>query len=161
MKKTDKKKFESCVEMVSESGCWVWMRGVAGPLHYQYGACNLENKTTRAHRAAWMIYQGSIPKGIDVLHRCDTPLCVNPNHLFLGTHFDNMHDAIKKNRANIIFKHRKFLGEENGHARLTNEIVKEIKSSNEKTKNIAAKFKITINTVSQIRAGVRWPHIIP
>lgn len=79
----------------SEQGCWMWV-GAMRP--NGYGNFNLGNKTTGAHRAAWILANGPIPDGLQVLHRCDVPSCVNPSHLFLGTQEDNMQDMIAKGR---------------------------------------------------------------
>ena len=78
--------------------CWLWT-GAKGPKGYgqsnlRFGDC-VEH---RAHRIAWRLYKGPIPKGLLVCHHCDKPSCVNPDHLFLGTHFDNIHDCIRKGR---------------------------------------------------------------
>lgn len=75
-------------------GCWFWGGGLNG----QYGRFN-QGPEAQAHRAAWRIFRGPIPKGLDVLHWCDVPCCVNPAHLWFGTHKDNMNDMWRKGRA--------------------------------------------------------------
>ena len=76
--------------------CWIWM----GAKHFRgYGACGTAYGDCRAHRVAWIYTNGSIPKGLGVLHRCDTPLCVNPFHLYLGDQKANAAD--KKARGRI------------------------------------------------------------
>jgi len=83
------------------SGCFIWLGATQG----KYGSIRLVGKTLRAHRIAWELVNGKIPRGegyhgICVLHRCDNPLCVNPQHLFLGTQKKNIHDMRYKNRQN-------------------------------------------------------------
>jgi len=76
--------------------CWLW---VGAMMRNGYGQIKGENrKTIGAHRVSYLIAYGAIPKGMNVLHKCDTPQCVNPSHLFLGTHRDNTHDALNKGR---------------------------------------------------------------
>ena len=77
------------------SGCHLWIGAVAG---WGYGSTRIGGKNMRAHRAVWELTNGPIPHGLWVLHRCDNPLCVNPLHLFLGTHSDNMRDVVQKHR---------------------------------------------------------------
>lgn len=78
----------------NERGCILWIKG----LQHKYGSLRIGNKSWRAHRYSWTIHNGDIPNGMYVLHRCDTPACVNPEHLFLGTHSENMQDKISKGR---------------------------------------------------------------
>ncbi|MCK5615059.1 HNH endonuclease [Candidatus Pacearchaeota archaeon] len=78
-----------------ENGCIEWQKTVSTA---GYGRLRLDGNTILAHRLSWIITNGPIPDGMFVLHKCDNPLCVNPDHLFLGTQNDNMQDMIKKGR---------------------------------------------------------------
>src|SRR5947207_548479 len=77
------------------SGCWIWTgaRSLNG-----YGVMGMPHINRNAHRISWEIHRGIIPNKICVLHRCDTPSCVNPDHLFLGSLKDNTRDMVKKGR---------------------------------------------------------------
>lgn len=77
-------------------GCWHW---TANSYLFGYGQFWIGKKAYLAHRASYLFSRGSIPDGVCVLHRCDNPGCVNPRHLFLGTHTDNMRDKCRKGRA--------------------------------------------------------------
>ena len=78
------------------SGCWLWTGTVDLK---QYGRFSKQGRLCSAHRIAWELYRGSIPTDRNVLHRCDNPSCVNPDHLFLGTLTDNMRDMARKGRS--------------------------------------------------------------
>lgn len=79
-------------------GCWLFN---GGKTHFGYGRLSLRgNRWITAHRFAWLLHRGDIPDvSLCVLHRCDNPPCVNPDHLFLGTHADNVRDMVRKGRA--------------------------------------------------------------
>lgn len=79
------------------SGCWIWTGAEAGD-GYGYIRHSGAAGDTYAHRASWKLFRGEIPVGLSVLHQCDTPTCVNPDHLFLGTQKDNIRDASGKGR---------------------------------------------------------------
>jgi len=80
---------------VDQSGeCWTWTASQTGG----YGLIGTPKGNDRAHRVSWVMANGPIPDGLHVLHTCDNPLCVRPDHLFLGTNEDNIMDRIKKGR---------------------------------------------------------------
>jgi len=91
--------------IAGENDCWLWSAGVS---LFGYGRFRINYKTQYAHRLSWLLYKGNIPTGLCVLHRCDTPACLNPKHLFLGTKKDNVEDMIQKGRWNGGGKYKKY-----------------------------------------------------
>lgn len=77
------------------ASCWLW---TAAKTPDGYGKLGIRCYMEYAHRLSWEMHRGPIPAGMLVLHRCDTPSCVNPAHLFIGTQFDNMQDMVAKGR---------------------------------------------------------------
>jgi len=98
--KCNKKRVEDSSFPVTETGCWIWMKSKTGNGRYgELSTCfNKKVKKYKAHRFSYEAFYGPIPENMIVCHKCDTPLCVNPNHLFLGTNKDNTLDMINKNR---------------------------------------------------------------
>lgn len=86
--------------------CWLWKSSVN---KHGYGTFQYKNESL-AHRLSWIIVYGPIPDDKQVLHRCDNPKCVNPNHLFIGTHQDNMRDKMHKGRGRHQGKTSKYYG---------------------------------------------------
>jgi len=135
------------------SGCWGWT-GCA-PANPGYGQFRSRMKLIRAHRASWIIHYGDIPKGIQVLHKCDNRICSNPEHLFLGTQRNNMRDAIDKGRHPTMGA----IGESNHMAKLTRDDVIEILrliSQNVQQSKIAKQFNVHPTRISDIKLGRTW-----
>jgi hypothetical protein len=133
------------------SGCWLWT--AAAGSGDRYGRFMLPPNRL-AHRVSWQIYKGKIPNGMCVLHSCDTALCVNPDHLFLGTQAENLEDCRRKKRA----KPRR--GEHHPHARLTDEAVREIRASPLGARRLARKFGVYPSTIWYVKTQRRWRHVV-
>lgn len=133
-------------------GCWFW---AAGKLASGYGRFRRENygDTVMAHRFSYELYVGAIPAGLVVMHACDNPSCVNPAHLSVGTHGDNVMDRVSKQRS---FRP---IGQINPHSVLTEKQAAAIFMDGRKQRLIAADYGIQPNHVSQIKTGKLWPHI--
>ena len=84
------------VSIDDETGCWEWGLSV---FDYGYAKMSYKGKMLTAHRVAYETFIGQIPDGLLVCHHCDNPKCINPDHLFIGTHQDNSNDKIKKGRG--------------------------------------------------------------
>ena len=105
-----------------------------------------------AHRVAWELAYGPIPSGLFVCHHCDHGLCVRPDHLFLGTSRQNVRDMMAKGRD-------QFTGERQHQAKLTEELVREIRQSPETGRALAKRFGVTFQTVSDVRRWKHWKHV--
>ena len=112
---TTRERFMEKVDMDGPGGCWLWTGYTSGK---GYGLWD-GGESRRAHRQSYELHCGGIPTGLCVLHRCDVRLCVNPDHLFLGTRSDNNRDMVAKGR----WQH----GENHYRAKLTEEKVLEIR----------------------------------
>jgi hypothetical protein len=85
--------------------CWLWKGTIGKSSGHNYGLCNLDNTRQLTHRISWQLHFGNIPIGLFVCHKCDNPICINPEHLFLGTNYDNVRDMIAKKRNSRGEKH--------------------------------------------------------
>jgi hypothetical protein len=138
-------------------GCWFWtgVKTSAG-----YGILSINYKNTFAHRFSYEIHGGTIPEHMLVCHHCDHPACINPSHLFLGTHSDNTQDMIMKNRQGSRFgKFEHKAGEQHPRAKLTWEQIEEIRklrTSGIKLKEIANKFDVSITNIYDIVKLHTW-----
>lgn len=134
-------------------GCWFWKgnadRDGYGLFHGEYGG-QIHN---RAHRFSYALHKGKIPTLLYVCHSCDTPRCVNPDHLFLGTSRDNSDDKYTKGRANMPF------GETHQSAVLTEAQAVAILSDPRPHSQIAAEYKVHIQTISSLKTRASWAHL--
>lgn len=133
------------------SGCWLWCGVFNCPRGY--GAFMHNGKRELAHRTSWRIHFGEIPKDMWVLHRCDTPSCVNPNHLFLGNRSDNMKDAYKKSRLKTVFKK----GIKSPSSKVSDVGITYIRSSDKKSMELAKMFGVHWKTIYKIRTYRSFP----
>lgn len=127
------------------SGCWLW------PTGKRYGQFWYGGRAMSAHRAAWLLLRGPIPDGLQVLHRCDMPPCVNPAHLFLGTQLVNRRDAMEKGRVAS--------GERVGNAILTVGLADEIRAlhgAGHGPTAIGKRLGLKRVTVSAVTTGRNW-----
>lgn len=149
--KTLRERFEE--KFTKTEGCWEWGASKHGE---GYGQFILAGHVEKAHRVAYQLYVGTIPKGLCVCHHCDNTGCVNPSHLFLGTHTDNMRDRENKGRKPDTS------GENNGHSKLTEEDVRTIRimwSNGVRQVEIADKFGVSQVNISRIICGHNWSKV--
>ena len=137
--------------------CWVWVGCVEAD---GYGRVHVGGKGVLAHRQSWLMSRGTIPDGLCVLHHCDNPPCVNPDHLFLGTPGDNAADRAAKGRNGATGAP----GERHGFANLTDDAVRTIRadcaSGLQTHREIAARFGVSRSVVSTISANKAWRHVV-
>lgn len=148
-----------------ESPCWVW----AAAQQKGYGVVKHASRVQGAHRVAWMLMCGPIPSQLFVCHRCDTPTCVRPDHLFLGTNADNVADRNAKGRgacgdASGARLHPECLarGERVGRAKLTASGVVEIRSryaAGETRAALSREFGVCPPAVNNIVCRKSWRHV--
>ena len=133
-------------------GCWIWDKYVQSG---GYGQLGFKGQRWLAHRLCWAVCKGPIPEGLCVCHACDTPRCVNPDHLFLGSAKDNVADMVNKGRnLNGFCKgHKKAKGRR--VRKLTSAQVADIRASDWKLAHLADKYGVSITTVCLIRQGKR------
>jgi len=145
--KTLKERFEDKV-FYSPDGCWYWIGDMSGGS--AYGAITIGGKRCRAHRVSYMIYNGDITDDLHVMHSCDNPLCVNPDHLSLGTHLQNRADSAVKGRSG------------NNNKKLSIEQVREIKlrlSMGESNSSVGRLYGIHESSVRRIRHGLSFRYV--
>lgn len=145
-------RFHEMYKVDVKSGCWLWQASCTPDGYGRIGGTPIANT---AHRVAYTLYFGIIPKGLLVCHTCDTPSCVNPKHLFLGTHQDNSDDKVAKGR------HLK--GEAIPTSKLTTKDVSEIKdlvANGVYTQNTLGQlYNVNRTTISHIKTEKYWKHV--
>lgn len=132
--------------------CWIWTAAI-NSLGYGRVRRAAPRRLQLAHRASYEIFIGAIPSRINVLHKCDTPRCVNPDHLFLGTQSENIVDCSTKGR---LVDNR---GTKHGMCKLQEVDVLNIRSSDLPNRRLAEQFGISDTTVRLIRSRKTWRHL--
>lgn len=141
------------------ASCWLW---IGATREDGYGIISVNGRPTRAHRYSWTMHRGEIPNGLHVLHRCDTPACVNPDHLFLGTNADNVADREAKGRGSPPpdVHHR---GDDHPSSKLTEAIVREIRASYRPRvvtqAELAKRYGVSEAAVWAVLHGQNWRHV--
>lgn len=142
------------------AGCWIWENSYGSN---GYGQFAFNGRPYAASRVAYVLFNGIIPDNLHVLHRCDSPPCVNPAHLFLGTHVDNMADMKAKGRCGPGPGVRALKGEARPNVKLTEAKVREIRklrAEGLKERQIAEIMQTTRSNIASVLQGVSWKHVL-
>lgn len=141
---TSEERFWSKVDKTTS--CWEWI----GCKVRGYGQFGFEGKVQYAHRVSWKLLNGD-PLDLKVLHKCDNPSCVNPNHLFLGTQKENIDDMLSKNRQ--------VKGEQKPDVKLTKKQVLEIRHSKLSQRKLSKLYNVCPSHVWHIKNHKKWKHV--
>ena len=155
-------RFDKYVMPIPWSGCWMWTGTVSTSRHgeqFDHGTLNMKREDGQwipepAYRVAWRLYVGEIPAGMCVCHKCDNRMCVNPAHLFVGTHRDNSLDMTRKGR-HPVFR----IGSSHRFAKLNEEKVRAILASDETLNELAERFGVSIGAIGHVRKRRTWRHV--
>ena len=145
-------RYKAKIKVNIKTDCHEWIGSINDS---GYGAFVVNGKREFAHRVAMRLQGYTLSGGECVLHKCDNPKCVNPEHLFIGTRMDNNADAKRKGH------HRFAIGELQGCAKLTEEAVLEIRASNKSNRKLAAYYGVGYSTIKDARNGKTWKHVQP
>jgi hypothetical protein len=147
--------FMSQVYPEPNTGCWLW----AGGLTKGYGQLNPKshNGFQYAHRYSYFLHHGEFDRTKLLCHTCDVPACVNPDHLYLGTHKDNTRDIIERGNPNYA------IGTKNGQSKLNpNSVIKireEFRNGNISKRALGVKYGVSHTTINDVIIGVNWSHV--
>jgi len=128
----------------TSNGCWIWN---ACRFQKGYGTLVKDGRAHGAHRIAWELFRGPIPKGMQVLHTCDIPPCVNPDHLFLGTNDDNMLDKAKKGRISMKLTPNQVVS------------IRQLASTGIRKPILAKQFGVNLRMIYRIVNREAWIHV--
>lgn len=145
-------RFRELYKAGSKTECWNWLGEIG---NNGYGRLEIANVSYLAHRLSYVLANGTIDPDLVVMHSCDNRRCVNPFHLSLGTHADNVKDAFIKGRLQK--------GERNGLAKLSEKQVMAIKrswsSGSASMTRLATQYGVLVPCISRIVNGTRWRHL--
>lgn len=147
----ESKRFWRKVVIADDGGCWLWTasKDTAGYGLFRPTGSHL----VKAHRYSWELsHNQKVPIGMQVCHSCDTPSCVNPSHLFVGTAQDNMDDRARKGRTVYGSKHSRTI--------LTEQDVREIRKSTLSQRKIASQYGVSRGAIKEILNGNNWKWLV-
>lgn len=139
---------------ISSSGCWIYTGKARKGTARSYGAIYHENQQWMVHRLAFHLWVRSVRRHEHICHRCDTPLCFNPAHLYAGTAQSNMNDKVRSGRQTR--------GEQNNHAKLTAPIVLRIRAADARgalSTTLARRYNVSFQTIRHVVRRMTWKHI--
>lgn len=140
-------RFSNFVHPEPNSGCWLWLGVVNGAGYGRVGLGSREQGMDFAHRVSFRLHKGEIPSGQDVCHSCDTPLCVNPDHLFLGSRKVNMRDCASKGRVSAKLSRPQVLA------------IRAALKSGRLQKDLAEEYGVHPASIKSIKSGRTWCHV--
>lgn len=144
-------RFYQKVKVGKADECWEWQGAIVQNGYGQIG--KQSSRAYYAHRLSYELHKGPIPEGMYVCHSCDNKRCVNPNHLWAGTNGDNMRDAYSKG----LIRPRR--GEEHARAKLTNEVVRQMRSGEITAAEAARMTGADYETARHAKIGKTWRHL--
>lgn len=154
-----------------DTPCWIWNGGLTTQGYAEFWFhLPAHKQETRGHRASWIIHRGTIPGRQCVLHKCDVRACVNPEHLFLGTHLDNAHDCLRKGRGlgrpghetfRTKYCHTSSVGDDHHWAKLNSSKVRMIRSLRGKVAQVvlAKRYGVAQSVISDAQRGKTWVEV--
>ncbi len=145
-------RFWSKIKIKAPNKCWEWK----GTKSHGYAIIRVNRHNVKAARLAYKIKHGEVPVNMFILHKCDNPGCVNPNHLFPGTQADNNKDMAQKNRCNPL------KGEDNPLSKLTEKDVIKIRAKLNQGfthRQIAKEFSVSYFLIGSIKRKKAWKHL--
>lgn len=151
------RKFWNKIRLIgaSDDDCWEWTRAMT---QLGYGVVRMDGRNFFVHRIAFFLTHGPFPNALKICHKCDNPKCCNPDHLFLGTQADNLHDMFRKDRRPAA------KGVGTAAAKLNDAIVREIRERYAKGgvthRKLASEYGIAYSGIFGIVNRITWAHVI-